>query len=118
MRRLLSLSLLTTTAMMVVGTTMAQLPAVAADCVYRCASDERVLDFNPYLLLPGRDVKLNLEVGQGLDISVVFWDENYLPVKVMLHRPEVDQLQIELLSGGGFTDRAVHLVNDGRVLIY
>ncbi|MEO1400740.1 MAG: hypothetical protein AAFV72_05720 [Cyanobacteria bacterium J06635_1] len=136
------LSLLAAAAVMVVGATTAQQPAAAVDCVYRCESDEiqflpgqplnieivnhtqgrvnleRVLDFNPYLLLPNREINLNVEVGQGPDLSMVFWDENYLPVKVMLHRPEVNTLQIELLPSGSFSDRAVHLVNDGRVLIY
>ncbi|MEO0457096.1 MAG: hypothetical protein AAF152_11035 [Cyanobacteria bacterium P01_A01_bin.114] len=136
------LSLLAATAVMVAGATVTQQPAAAVDCVYRCASDEiqflpgqslnvevvnntqgrvnleRVLDFNPYLLLPGREVNVSVEVGQGPDLSMVFWDENYLPVKVMLHRPEANTLQIELLPSGSFSDRAVHLVNDGRVLIY
>ncbi|MEM8807392.1 MAG: hypothetical protein AAGF01_15330 [Cyanobacteria bacterium P01_G01_bin.38] len=136
------LSLLAAAVVIVAGATATQQPAAAVDCIYRCASDEiqflpgqslnikiinhtrgrvnleRVLDFNPYVLLPNREINLNVEVGQGPDLSMVFWDENYLPVKVMLHRPEVNTLQIELLPSGSFSDRAVHLVNDGRVLIY
>jgi hypothetical protein len=116
--------------------------AQAVDCVYRCQSNdiqflpgqslqlevvnhtqgqvnlERILDFEPYLLRPGQVVLLETRVGGGPDLSMVFWDKDYLPIQVMLHRPSSERLQIELLPSGSFTDRAVHVVNDGRVLIY
>ena len=116
--------------------------AIAAECVYRCGSDEiqyapgqalkleivnntrmqinleRVLDFDPYAMRPGQTVELSTTVGNGADLSVVFWEDDYRPVDVRLHRPEVGTLQIEFLPSGSFGDRAVHVVNDGRVLIY
>jgi hypothetical protein len=116
--------------------------AQAVNCVYRCQSDEiqflpgqvlqlevinrtqgrvkleRVLGFRPYLMRPGQTLLLRTQVGGGPDLSMVFWDEDHLPIQVMLHRPSSDRLQVELLPSGSFTDRAVHVVNDGRVLIY
>ncbi|MEL6138616.1 MAG: hypothetical protein AAFR42_14560 [Cyanobacteria bacterium J06628_6] len=116
--------------------------AIATNCVYQCGSDEiqytpgqslkleivnntrmqinleRVLDFDPYTMRPGQTVELQTTVGNGADLSVVFWEEDYRPVDVRLHRPEVGTLQIEFLPSGSYGDRAVHVVNDGRVLIY
>jgi hypothetical protein len=116
--------------------------ALATDCIYQCESNEiqflpgqsikieivnhtrgrveleRVLDFDPYVMRPGQTISLNTLVGYGPDMSIVFWDENYLPIKVALHRPEANTLRIEFLPSGNYSDQAVHLVNDGRVLIY
>lgn len=117
-------------------------PAVsAADCVYRCGSDEiqfapgqavtlevinhtggrvsleRVLDFEPYGMWPDQMITIDAQVGVG-DLSVVFWEAAQRPIEVRLHRPERDTLQIELLPSGAVNDSAVHIVNDGRVMIY
>lgn len=117
-------------------------PAVqAADCVYRCGSDEiqfapgqavklevvnhtggrvsleRVLDFHPYGMWPDQMITIDAQVGRG-DLSVVFWEAAQRPIEVRLHRPEPGTLQIELLPSGAVNDNAVHIVNDGRVMIY
>ena len=117
-------------------------PAVSAtDCVYRCGSDEiqfapgqtvtlevinrtggrvsleRVLDFEPYGMWPDQMITIDAQVGVG-DVSVVFWEAAQRPIEVRLHRPERDILQIELLPSGAVNDSAVHIVNDGRVMIY
>lgn len=117
-------------------------PAVqAADCVYRCSSDEiqfapgqavtlqvvnhtggrvsleRVLDFEPYGMWPDQTITIDAQIGMG-DLSVVFWEAAQRPIEVRLHRPEADTLQIELLPSGAVNDSAVHIVNDGRVMIY
>lgn len=117
-------------------------PAVqAADCVYRCGSDEiqfapgqavklevvnhtggrvsleRVLDFHPYGMWPDQVITIDAQVGMG-DLSVVFWEAAQRPIEVRLHRPEPETLQIELLPSGAVNDSAVHIVNDGRVMIY
>ncbi len=117
-------------------------PAVsAADCVYRCGSDEiqfapgqtvklevinrtggrvsleRVLDFEPYGMWPDQVITIDAQVGVG-DLSVVFWEAAQRPIEVRLHRPERSILQIELLPSGALNDSAVHIVNDGRVMIY
>ncbi|MEM7065535.1 MAG: hypothetical protein AAF572_20510 [Cyanobacteria bacterium P01_B01_bin.77] len=117
-------------------------PAVqAADCVYRCGSDEiqfapgqavklevvnhtggrvsleRVLDFHPYGMWPDQVITIDAQVGMG-DLSVVFWEATQRPIAVQLHRPETGTLQIELLPSGAVNDSAVHIVNDGRVMIY
>ncbi|MBE9065913.1 hypothetical protein IQ260_04535 [Leptolyngbya cf. ectocarpi LEGE 11479] len=117
-------------------------PAVqAADCVYRCGSDEiqfapgqavklevvnhtggrvsleRVLDFHPYGMWPDQMITIDAQVGMG-DLSVVFWEAAQRPIEVRLHRPEPGTLQIELLPSGAVNDSAVHIVNDGRVMIY
>lgn len=116
--------------------------AIAYDCVYQCGSNdiqflpgqpltleiinhtqsqvnlERVLDFNPYSMRPNQTIFLETTVGGQNDLSVVFWEKDYKPVDVRLHRPDTDTLQIEFLPSGSYGDRAVHVVNDGRVLIY
>lgn len=113
----------------------------AADCVYRCGSDEiqfapgqsvtlevvnhtggrvsleRVLDFHPYGMWPDQIITIDAQVGMG-DLSVVFWEAAQRPIEVRLHRPETNTLQIELLPSGAINDSAVHIVNDGRVMIY
>ena len=113
----------------------------AADCVYRCESNEiqfapgqsvtlqvmnhtggrvsleRVLDFEPYGMWPDQMITIDAQVGIG-DLSVVFWESAQRPIEVRLHRPEVDVLQIELLPSGALNDSAVHIVNDGRVMVY
>ncbi|MEM9805457.1 MAG: hypothetical protein AAF959_09255 [Cyanobacteria bacterium P01_D01_bin.56] len=115
--------------------------AQAADCVYQCESDEiqffpgqsvqlkvmnrtggrvsleRVLDFEPYGMWPDQVITIDAQVGMG-DLSVVFWEATQRPIEVRLHRPETDVLQIELLPSGAFNDSAVHIVNDGRVMVY
>lgn len=117
-------------------------PAVqAAECVYRCGSDEiqfapgqavklevvnhtggrvsleRVLDFHPYGMWPDQVITIDAQVGIG-DLSVVFWEAAQRPIEVRLHRPEPGTLQIELLPSSAVNDSAVHIVNDGRVMIY
>ncbi|MEM9093244.1 MAG: hypothetical protein AAGC93_31525 [Cyanobacteria bacterium P01_F01_bin.53] len=113
----------------------------AAECVYRCGSDEiqfapgqavklevvnhtggrvsleRVLDFEPYGMWPDQVITIDAQIGVG-DLSVVFWEAAQRPIEVRLHRPETDTLQIELLPSGAVNDSAVHIVNDGRVMIY
>ncbi len=113
----------------------------AADCVYRCGSHEiqftpgqsvklevvnrtggrvsleRVLDFQPYSVRPDQVITIDAQVGIG-DLSVVFWEAAQRPIEVRLHRPQTDTLQIELLPSGAINDSAVHIVNDGRVMIY
>ncbi|MEO1593362.1 MAG: hypothetical protein AAFU71_19020 [Cyanobacteria bacterium J06632_22] len=141
MKRICNRTLLAV-ALLVAGVGVVAERAIAAECVYRCGSDEiqytpgqslkleivnntrmqinleRVLDFDPYSMRPGQTVELSTIVGTGADLSVVFWETDYRPVDVRLHRPEVGTLQIEFLPSGSFGDRAVHVVNDGRVLIY
>lgn len=116
-------------------------PVHAAECVYRCGSNEirfapgqsvklevvnrtggrvsleRVLDFEPYGMWPDQVITIDAQVGIG-DLSVVFWEAAQRPIEVRLHRPETDTLQIELLPSGAVNDSAVHIVNDGRVMIY
>ncbi|NEQ48836.1 MAG: hypothetical protein F6K11_01710 [Leptolyngbya sp. SIO3F4] len=113
----------------------------AAECVYRCGSDEiqfapgqsvklqvvnhtggrvsleRVLDFQPYGMWPDQIITIDAQIGMG-DLSVVFWEAAQRPIEVRLHRPETNTLQIELLPSGAVNDSAVHIVNDGRVMIY
>ncbi len=113
----------------------------AADCVYRCGSNEiqfvpgqavtlqvvnhtggrvsleRVLDFEPYGMWPDQMITIDAQVGIG-DLSVVFWEAAQRPIEVRLHRPEADILQIELLPSSAINDSAVHIVNDGSVMIY
>lgn len=120
---------------------MASTAVHAAECVYQCGSDEiqlapgqavklevvnhtggrvsleRVLDFNPYGMWPDQVITIDAQVGVG-DLSVVFWESAQRPIEVRLHRPHADRLQIELLPSGAVNDSAVHIVNDGRVMIY
>ncbi|MEM9090147.1 MAG: hypothetical protein AAGC93_15525 [Cyanobacteria bacterium P01_F01_bin.53] len=79
---------------------------------------ERVLDIDMHWLRPQTEFAINTIVGADADMSMVFWDENNQAVNAVLHRPDADTLQIELLPSGHASDRAVHVVNDGRVLVY
>ena len=121
--------------------TTASQTVYATDCIYRCGSNEiqfspgqsvslqvinrtggrvsleRVLDFEPYGMWPDQVITIDAQVGIG-DLSVVFWEAAQRPIEVRLHRPETDILQIELLPSGAVNDSAVHIVNDGRVMIY
>ena len=113
----------------------------AAECVYRCQSNEiqfapgqavklevvnrtggrvnleRVLDFEPRGIRPDQTFIIDAQVGIG-DLSVVFWEAAQRPIEVRLHRPETNVLQVELLPSGAINDSAVHIVNDGRVMVY
>ena len=71
----------------------------------------------PYGMWPDQTITIDARIGIG-DLSVVFWEAAQRPIEVRLHRPEADTLQIELLPSGAVNDSAVHIVNDGRVMIY
>ncbi|MEL6259804.1 MAG: hypothetical protein AAFR12_01960 [Cyanobacteria bacterium J06626_6] len=79
---------------------------------------ERVLDIDMHWLRPQTDFAIETLVGFDDDMSLVFWDENNRAVNAVLHRPNSETLQIELLPSGHDSDRAVHVANDGRVLVY
>ena len=79
---------------------------------------ERVLDIDLHWLRPQTDFAIETTVGADADMSLVFWDEDNHAVNAVLHRPDNETLQIELLPSGHDSDRAVHVVNDGRVLVY
>ena len=116
--------------------------ATAAPCTYRCESSqirfmpgqpltiefinktnglinlERVLDIELHWLRPHTDFEIQTLVGVDPDMSIVFWDDKNRAVDAVLHRPDADTLQIEFLPSAAESDRAVHVVNDGRVLVY
>ncbi len=119
------------------------LPAAAQNCTVACRSEQiRFVPGQPLQLVvvnrgfrpvmiekTGRSRPLMLRAGQSIDLSqgfdgtrpnmsVTFWDETTLPVRVELHRPATNQLRIEFVPTTAFTDRAVYILNDGRVLIY
>lgn len=79
---------------------------------------ERILGIDLYWLRPQSDFSLQTVVGIDDDMSLVFWDDNNQAVNAVLHRPDDETLQVELLPSGHDSDRAVHVVNDGRVLVY
>lgn len=79
---------------------------------------ERVLDIDMHWLRPDSDFTISTLVGADDDMSMVFWDENNRSVNAVLHRPDAETLQVELLPSGFDSDRAVHVSNDGRVLVY
>lgn len=117
-------------------------PAQAAPCTYQCESGkirftpgqpltiefvnktnglinlERIMDINLHWLRPHNDFAIQTLVGVDPDMSMVFWDENNQAVNAVLHRPDAETLQIEFLPSGSDSDRAVHVSNDGRVLVY
>jgi len=117
-------------------------PVEAAPCTYQCDSNqirfipgqpitiefinntnglvnlERVLDIDLHWLRPDSDFAISTLVGVDDDMSLVFWDENNRSVNAVLHRPDAETLQVELLPSGHDSDRAVHVANDGRVLVY
>ncbi len=79
---------------------------------------ERVLDIDLHWLRPHSEFAIKTVVGADDDMSMVFWDENNRSVNAVLHRPDAETLKIELLPSGFDSDRVVHVVNDGRVLVY
>ncbi len=79
---------------------------------------ERVMDIDLHWLRPHTDFSINTLVGVDDDMSLVFWDQNNRAVEARLHRPDSETLQVELLPSGHDSDRAVHVSNDGRVLVY
>lgn len=126
-----------------IGATVAiPVAAKAAPCTYQCDSNqirfmpgqpltiefvnntngmvnlERVLDIDMQWLRPNTDFAIETLVGVDDDMSLVFWDENNRAVNAVLHRPDAETLRVELLPSGHHSDRAVHVVNDGRVLVY
>ena len=116
--------------------------AQAAPCTYQCESGElrfvpgqdltiefvnktnglinleRVLDINLHWLRPQTDFSIQTNVGVDPDMSMVFWDDDNKAVNAVLHRPDKNTLQVEFLPSGSDSDRAVHVSNDGRVLVY
>ena len=117
-------------------------PVKAEPCTYQCDSNqirfvpgqpitiefvnntnglinlERVLDIDLHWLRPHSEFAIKTVVGADDDMSMVFWDENNRSVNAVLHRPDAETLKIELLPSGFDSDRVVHVVNDGRVLVY
>ncbi|MBE9060810.1 hypothetical protein [cf. Phormidesmis sp. LEGE 11477] len=111
-------------------------------CVYQCSSNqirfvpgqpitiefinktnglvqlERILDLHLPRLMPQTDFVIETVVGADDEMSLVFWDEENRALRAVLHRPDAQTLQVELLPSGHDSDRAVHVANDGRVLVY
>ncbi len=79
---------------------------------------ERVLGVYLPRLVPQTDFAIETLVGVDEDMSLVFWNENNKAISAVLHRPNAETLQVELLPSGHDSDRAVHIANDGRVLVY
>jgi len=79
---------------------------------------ERILDFHLPRLMPQTDFAVETLVGVDDDMSLVFWGEDNQAVSAVLHRPDAQTLQVELLPSGHDSDRAVHVSSDGRVLVY
>lgn len=114
----------------------------AAPCTYRCESSEirftpgqpltiefvnktnglinleRIMDINLHWLRPHTEFEIKTAVGVDPDMSLIFWDDKNRAVDAVLHRPDTDTLQIEFLPSAAEGDRAVHIVNNGRVLVY
>ena len=128
-------------ALLTVGT--ASIPAAQAEpCTYQCDTNqirfmpgqpitiefinntdgtvnlERVLDIDMHWLRPHTDFSIQTLVGADAEMSLVFWDQNNQAVNAVLHRPDSETLQVELLPSGQESDRAVHVQNDGRGLVY
>lgn len=79
---------------------------------------EKAQATKPIALRPGQ--KLRLEQGDGTEpnISVVFWNENGLPLKANLFKPNFGTLEVELRPEwkiGG--DRGIYIRDDGRVTV-
>ena len=79
---------------------------------------ERVLDIKLHWLRPQTEFSIQTNVGVDPDMSMVFWNDDNKAVNAVLHRPDADTLQVEFLPSGSDSDRAVHVSNDGRVLVY
>lgn len=116
--------------------------AQAAPCTYRCESGqirfepgqplkiefvnktnglinlERILNIKLHWLRPQTDFSIQTRVGADPDMSLVFWNDDNKAVSAVLHRPNAETLQIEFLPSASDSDRAVHVSNDGRVLVY
>lgn len=139
-RSLISVAALTLALSAIAGSL--PLAAQAEPCTYRCGSNqirfepaqpitikfinhtndlitlERILDIDMYWLRPQSEYAIQTLVGADSDMSMVFWNDQNRAVSVVLHRPDAATLQVEFLPSASDSDRAVHIVNDGRVLVY
>lgn len=74
---------------------------------------------NPRFLLPGEQITLDFGAGTKPDLSLLFWEAASAPLRVRLARPQDDMLRVEIWAAPyGPGDRAIAVLNDGRVLIY
>ncbi len=116
--------------------------SIAAPCTYQCESEEirftpgqpvtiefinntnglvnleRVPGMDLHWLRPDSEFTTEILAGVGDDMPLVFWDENNQSVQAVLHRPDAETLQVELLPSGFDSDRVVLVSDDGRVLVY
>ncbi len=139
-RSLISVAALTLALSAIAGSL--PLAAQAEPCTYQCGSNqirfepaqpitikfinhtnglitlERILDIDMYWLRPQSEFAIQTLVGADSDMSLVFWNDQNRAVSAVLHRPDAATLQVEFLPSASDSDRAVHIVNDGRVLVY
>ncbi|PZO56600.1 MAG: hypothetical protein DCF15_08315 [Phormidesmis priestleyi] len=143
-RSFVRVATLTSVLMLALAVITGSLPlaAQAQLCTYRCGSNqirfepaqpitikfinhtnnlitlERVLDIDKYWLRPQSEYAIQTLVGADRDMSMVFWNDQNRAISAVLHRPDAATLLIEFLPSAADSDRAVHIVNDGRVLVY
>lgn len=80
---------------------------------------ERVQGTSAIPLRPGQNVQFERWGGTEPNISIVFWDQTALPLKVNVAQPNIKTLRIVLRPGGRPPgDRSVYILNDGRVKVY
>lgn len=80
---------------------------------------ERVQGTEPIPLSPGQVLLYDTWGGTKPNISVVFWEQGSLPLKVNLSQPNTNTLQIEFRPNWRPPgDRSVYIRNDGRVQVF
>jgi hypothetical protein len=80
---------------------------------------EQIYGTLPISLSPSQEIAVDPNFGTRPNASIVVWDEKADPIRVVLFRPEVNQLRIEILPGGQPPgDRSVYIEDDGQVKIF
>ncbi|MEB3338531.1 MAG: hypothetical protein VKJ46_13775 [Leptolyngbyaceae bacterium] len=141
MAKFLSLALVTT--VLCFGTAEYTNPVMAGTCASNCGPSpvkfvpgtrvtiavvnqtaglvmlQKVQDSDPIPLHPGQELQFGRWGGTKPNLSMLFWDQNNLPLRANITQPNAKTLRVELrpnyVPPG---DRAVYMFSDGRVTVY
>jgi hypothetical protein len=79
---------------------------------------EQVAQMDPFPLLPGQELELALGEGTQPNVSLRFAEPISLPLRVVTSQPSANVLRVELYPGGRPPgDRAIYVLDDGRLLV-
>lgn len=80
---------------------------------------EQVEGSDPVPVQPGQELRFPWWGGTKPNISMVFWDQTSLPLRAEVTQPNRQTLRVQLRPNYAPPgDRAIYILNDGRVTIY